>query len=615
MAEGGTVVVDVEPRLDKNKAKRGFSTFAKAAAGVFAGVFAAKFAVDFGKDLIKQAEEYNSLVSGVGNLVANQQKALGDEATLTTEAIVDQAKALQALTGFSDENILSGQRQLLSFQNIQNAGEGVNAIYDRATGALTDLIASGALTDFNSGAIQIGKALNDPIKGVTALGRAGIQFTDSQKEAIAAMVEGNDVLGAQKLILDELEAVYGGTAESQRDATAVIANAWQDLKVKAGNVLLPIVERVATWIVDRAIPAFEAWWPSIKAAGEALGKFFAAGWERVQPVLETVWGILQDLGAWITGTLIPIIRDKWWPVAVEVWGVIESAASEAWDVIQPILEGMEGLFGDVATFIDDTIVPALGNWEETNNETVNGLVRDFQLGWSVIKPVLLDWADTVVTSFQRGEDGMSDFERGARFLFESIEPALIQLTVIWNKAFEAIRVAVETAITVITFIWDTWGDEITQVAINTWNAITEIVAGAFRILEGFLDVFHRRLHRRLGASLGGPQEHRRRDLGPDPGHRRPRHRQPEGMVHRPARPDPRVDRRPRRAPRRSSRRPHRRFRPGHPGQRRRDPASHPDVRHRQDPRLDQGPARHQQPEQGHNGVRPQRLRGHGDGHQ
>ena len=173
MADLGTVYVDVEGDFDSfgKKSESKFGTIGKAAAGVFAAAFAGVKLFDFGKDAFLAAEEYGSLVAGVNNLVENQQKALGAQATLTTDYLVSQADAIQDLTGVSNEQILTAQQQLLTFQGLQNEGEGANAVFDRATLALTDMVASGALSDFNSGAIQMGKALQDPIKGVTALDR------------------------------------------------------------------------------------------------------------------------------------------------------------------------------------------------------------------------------------------------------------------------------------------------------------------------------------------------------------------------------------------------------------------------------------------------------------
>jgi hypothetical protein len=56
--------------------------------------------------------------------------------------------------------------------------------------------------------------LNDPVKGLTALGRVGIQFTAQQKEQIKALTESGDLLGAQKIILAELQSQFGGSAQA-----------------------------------------------------------------------------------------------------------------------------------------------------------------------------------------------------------------------------------------------------------------------------------------------------------------------------------------------------------------------------------------------------------------
>ena len=127
------------------------------------------------------------------------------------EELAAQAKALTKETLFSDESIKNAQAITLTFTNIRDE------VFDRTIPILQDL--STVLgTDLSSTSIQVGKALNDPIAGISALSRSGVQFNDSQKAMIKTLVETNDVAGAQKIILDELEKQVGGTAKAAAEA-------------------------------------------------------------------------------------------------------------------------------------------------------------------------------------------------------------------------------------------------------------------------------------------------------------------------------------------------------------------------------------------------------------
>jgi len=150
-------------------------------------------------------------------------KAVGD--------LNNHAAALQGITNYGDEVTNAMQGVLLTFTAVK--GDTFNA----ATTAVLDL-ATAMGTDLNSAALQVGKALNDPILGMTALSRSGIQFTEAQKEAVKAMVATSDVAGAQAVILAELTKQFGGSAEAARDtlggALAALGNAWGDLFEIAG---------------------------------------------------------------------------------------------------------------------------------------------------------------------------------------------------------------------------------------------------------------------------------------------------------------------------------------------------------------------------------------------
>ena len=160
------------------------------------------------------------------------------------------ASELQGVTNFGDEAINAMQGVLLTFTQI----EGVN--FDAATTATLDL-ATAMGTDMKSAALQVGKALNDPVLGMTALSRSGIQFTEAQKDVVKAMVATNDIAGAQAIILKELETQFGGSAEAARNtlggALTSLRNAWGDLFEVTGpaaNSLRLAVEGLIGTITD-----------------------------------------------------------------------------------------------------------------------------------------------------------------------------------------------------------------------------------------------------------------------------------------------------------------------------------------------------------------------------
>src|SRR4029077_15122677 len=98
---------------------------------------------------------------------------------------------------FGDDQIQQSQNLLLTFGNIK--GE----TFDLATALTVDLAQAlgGAPKDQ---AMMLGKALQDPFKGLNSLGKAGLTFSSEQKKMIKTMVESGDVAGAQALIIAEL---------------------------------------------------------------------------------------------------------------------------------------------------------------------------------------------------------------------------------------------------------------------------------------------------------------------------------------------------------------------------------------------------------------------------
>lgn len=123
------------------------------------------------------------------------------------------ASSLSKVAGIDDEVIKGGQTLLATFSEVAASAGEVGGTFDRATRAAVDLAAAG-FGDVSSASVMLGKALQDPVKGMTALGRAGVTFTEEQKKLIEGFVAANDVASAQQVILKEVEKQVKGTAEA-----------------------------------------------------------------------------------------------------------------------------------------------------------------------------------------------------------------------------------------------------------------------------------------------------------------------------------------------------------------------------------------------------------------
>jgi len=190
----------------KNAASGAMKAFKNLAlVGVAAGV--ALFAV--GKKIVGLYQTQAAAEAKLGATL----KSTGFAAGFTVSQLKKQAAELQKTTGVGDEVILSMQGILATFKNIKGDQftETTAAVLDM--GAAMGKAGKGS-ADVESAVIQIGKALNDPIANLGALGRVGIQFNDQQTEQIKTMAKAGDMAGAQAIILAELKTEFGGTAEA-----------------------------------------------------------------------------------------------------------------------------------------------------------------------------------------------------------------------------------------------------------------------------------------------------------------------------------------------------------------------------------------------------------------
>jgi len=159
----------------------------------------------------------------------------GHAAGKTSEEIRKLASERQGLTNFGDEATIAAAGMLATFKEIKGD------LFDDALFAAQDLSAV-MDQDLKSSIVQIGKALNDPIKGVSSLQRVGVAFTASQKDQIKALQESGDLMGAQSIILKELQGEFGGAAEGMADPFVQFGNLFGDVMENVGFAIRPIAK-------------------------------------------------------------------------------------------------------------------------------------------------------------------------------------------------------------------------------------------------------------------------------------------------------------------------------------------------------------------------------------
>lgn len=214
------------------------------------------------------------VAGGVKSLIENEElmartetviRSTGEAAGVSAEHIRDMAMKLSDMSGAAHEDIQNLENVLLTFKNIKNeAGEGKD-IFDQATVAVLDY--SMALgVDMQSAAIQVGKALNDPIAGISALSRVGVTFSEDQKRVIKALTDTGDLAGAQRLILEELESQFAGTAEAAGQTLGgelnKLKNDFEAMQREVAEELIPTLRD----LMELAPQAFEVIGGAAKAA-------------------------------------------------------------------------------------------------------------------------------------------------------------------------------------------------------------------------------------------------------------------------------------------------------------------------------------------------------------
>ena len=289
-------------------------------------------------DSVKAFGESESKITQLNAVLTSTKGVAG----MTADSVIALSKSLQSTTTYSDEAVLSTENLLLTFTNI-----GKNT-FPEATKAVLDM--STALgQDTKNSAIQLGKALQDPILGVTALRRVGVAFDDDQKNLIKTLVESGKTLEAQKLILAEINKEFGGSATAAATTyegkIAQIKNSYDDLQEVIGkfivNAIYPVVsalkplidtftqllEKTKSW--SDIIDGFKTQFPALAPIINIFGMVFHSLSQTIGMAFTTINAIWEA-----HKTEVMTVMNELGPLVTIIWQIITASIQVSLETIK-----------------------------------------------------------------------------------------------------------------------------------------------------------------------------------------------------------------------------------------------------------------------------------------
>lgn len=210
-------------------------------------------------------------------------KSTGSIAGVTADQVTKLASALERQTKYSDEDVRSVENLLLTFTSIGKD------IFPQATKTVLDM-ATALGEDTSSASIQLGKALQDPVLGITALRRVGVNFSEDQKTVIQNLVETGQKAKAQQLILKELNTEFGGSAEAAGNtlsgSLAKLKNQFNNVQEAIGGILATVAVPFLTKIME--------WFNGIGGVDGVL-KLLRDELDRLKPYLPVIAGAIGGM--------------------------------------------------------------------------------------------------------------------------------------------------------------------------------------------------------------------------------------------------------------------------------------------------------------------------------
>jgi phage-related protein len=447
---------DALDRLNKKTKESGgfFQNLLSTAAGTFSGMMGVQSVTDtvgFLKDQLVDSVQAGMEAQQMQAQLAQGIKSTNDASGETVQGLDDLADKYSKVTTFSKTAIEHSEAITLTFTNI-----GKN-VFPQATMAAEDMSTRLGI-DLPSATMLLDKALQDPIKGIAALHRVGVDLSAQQIEQVKHFMAVGDAADAQKIILGEVNKEMGGSATAAGQTFAgqlqILQNQLENTKEKIGEALLPVLNQL-----------LQAVMPLAGVVGQvltgALGGFSSFLTGTLMPALSRLSPLVQQVQQWFSG-LLGGLKSSVGPL-----GNVQAQFEPLIASVQKALPTFEGLAGSIGQHLLP-LAQALGTMFEKNVLPILGKLASFVL--TQVLPVMVQletfWEAHLVPILNT--------------LFDVFRTDIIPiLNTLWANIQANVLPAIEK-------IWHSIATNLIPALERLWAKISPVLIPALRFLGGLL---------------------------------------------------------------------------------------------------------------------------------
>ncbi|QKS15595.1 phage tail length tape measure family protein [Curtobacterium sp. Csp2] len=512
--------VNVSVLAETSKFTRGFAEAGKTAEGfgsklgkVGLAVGAAVLAtgagvIAIGVQSAKALARIETLNAQTGAAITSTGGAAGQ----SLEHIQKVSGELERLTSVEAESIQEGQNLLLTFTNIRGP------VFDEATKSATDM-ATALGTDVKTQALSLGKALNDPISGVTKLGRVGVTFTDEQKKQIENYSQMGDLASAQGVILAEVNKEFGGSAEAYGNTiTGVrdkVLNEWGTVGETLTSAFMPAAKGVLQFandflvklndsqgfadfansfsagvqavfngqafsgiiaVIQSILPIVSAaFGPILPIIGQLGGAFLALApnlspvmliFQALQPVLPSLAAAIGQLATGVLSTLVGLFTTLA-PIVAQIAQTFVTLLSGVFVALMPAVVQIVSTFGSALVQLTPVLQMLVGAIFPVVSALISGLMPVILMLVQTVLPPLVALFSAVIAA---------------------VVPLVAQIVSALMPAFQAIVPIIQPVVAILASVLIPIIQALLPVVTTVFNAIVPIIQAALQVVSGIIKI-------------------------------------------------------------------------------------------------------------------------------